>query len=307
MIVPEFVMNGAFNWLSLGYHFQLSESEKADISSRNAMDPWLDLARIVGAAKLGDFSAVKDLHKYFYGDHQTNINPVALLVAGDVGRQEDMGRLVDVMRKGPDGLRIYACQGARNAGCLWLVPHMLMAWRLCSGSDAHETIGFAIADMLDPVSALDDLGSIGGMAGRHDVYVDETLVESGIGLLAQRLNSGGNDLFARAVRQRYLELLEQCESEEDIVWAGKRSGVVEFAGHFLEMLISKDFDMTQAPLVVPLREKFEAMTGIDCTGFYREGRLVHGEAVHVLEEFLASSVCTKYQMGKRYFFSNPIP
>ncbi|MDZ7856483.1 hypothetical protein [Sphaerotilus sp.] len=307
MIIPGFVSRGAFNWTKLGYHFHLSEDEKAQIFSEKATDPWLDLARIVEAAKIGDFSPAKNLIRYFQGDHQTNINPVALLVAGDIGRQEDLESLVDVMRRGPDGLRIYACQGARNAGSLWLVPHMLAAWRLCSGSDAHETIGFAIADMLDPIASLDDLGFIGAMAGHHEVDVGESLVSSDIGRLARRLSSESSAYsFARAVYQRYMELRDQCESEEDTVWAGKKSGVVEFSEHFLKMLSCGSFDITQAPLVVPLREKFEAMTGMDCTGFYREGRLVHGEVVHVLEKFLASSFGNEYQAGKRYFFSRRI-
>jgi hypothetical protein len=54
------------------------------------------------------------------------------------------------------------------------------------------------------------------------------------------------------------------------------------------------------------RMLFEAFTGLDCTGFYREGVLNASAALEILESFLASERPTEFATGTRYFFGHPI-
>lgn len=56
-----------------------------------------------------------------------------------------------------------------------------------------------------------------------------------------------------------------------------------------------------------LRRRFEAMTGIDCSCFYKEEIFQPLSANAVLEEFAESSAFAKFTPGLRYFFGWPIP
>ncbi len=56
-----------------------------------------------------------------------------------------------------------------------------------------------------------------------------------------------------------------------------------------------------------LREKFEASTGINCSGFYNNKQFQPLAATAVLEEFLESVDPQKYREGMRYFFGHPVP
>lgn len=305
---PKFIIEGGFNWASCGFHYTLSDNERAQLISRQWPDePWKFLARVVELAKIGDFSEVGSLSRFFEVSTEVNIAPVALLITGDMGSKSELTRLIQVMHDGPDGLRVYACQAARNAGSIWLVPHMLEAWNRCNGADVHQLIGLAIADLLDPISALGDLGPIGAKAGVFETTLDPSLVGVRLAALALKLrDKNANDDFNRLVIKKHAEVLALCESEGDAIWAGERAGAVELSRHFLRMLLPPAFDVTQAPLAVVLREKFEATTGLDCSTFFGAGRFVPGEAIKTLETFLASPNATDFKPGARHFFAHPI-
>lgn len=305
---PSFIAEGGFNWSARGYHYTLSDPERAQLLSRQwPDDPWKFLARVVELAKAGDFSEVGSLSRFFETSTRINVAPAALLITGDMGGKSELDRLTQVMRDGPDGLRVYACQAARNAGCLWLVPHMLDAWNRCSGADVHQLIGLAIADLLDPIEALDETGPVGARAGNYEIEAFPVLADDRLAALAAKLrDSRAGDDFNRLVIDRHAQILAACDSEDDAVWAGERAGAVELAQHFLRMVSPPVFDITQAPLTVVLREKFEATTGLDGSGFFRAGRFVQGEAVHALETFLSSPDADYFKPGARHFFAHPI-
>ncbi|MFY2560637.1 hypothetical protein ACN469_23745 [Corallococcus terminator] len=305
---PTFITEGGFNGSSRGLHYTLSDNERAQLLSRQWPDePWKFLARVVELAKAGDFSEVGSLSRFFEVSKEVNIAPVALLLTGGMGSRAELMRLTQVMHDGPDGLRVYACQAARNAGSIWLVPHMLEAWNRCSGVDAHQSIGLAIADLLDPIAALDDLGPIGAKAGIFDFTTEPSLTDDRLAALALKLRDrNASTDFNRLVIKKHEEVLALCESEDDAIWAGERAGATELSRHFLRMLLSPAFDVTQAPLTVVLREKFEATTGLDCSAFFRAGGFVRHEAVDLLERFLASPTASDFTPGARYFFAHPI-
>jgi|GEM_PF-1865998 len=305
---PTFITEGGFNWSSRGFHYTLSDNERAQLLSRQWPDePWKFLARVVELAKAGDFSEVGSLGRFFEVNTEVNIAPVALLLTGDMGGRAELTRLTQVMRDGPDGLRVYACQAARNAGCIWLVPHMLEAWNRCKGTDAHQSIGLAIGDLLDPIAALDELGPIGARAGVFEFTIDPSQLGDRLAALALKLRDrNASEDFNRLVMERHAEVLAMCESEDDAIWAGERAGAVGLSRHFLRMLLSPAFEITQTPLTVVLREKFEATTGLDCSAFFRAGHFVQGEAIHMMEKFLASPKATDFKPGARYFFAHPV-
>jgi hypothetical protein len=55
------------------------------------------------------------------------------------------------------------------------------------------------------------------------------------------------------------------------------------------------------------RGRFEAMTGLDCSGFYKSGSLQPLTAAAIVEDFLESGDADKFEPGTRYFFGHRIP
>jgi hypothetical protein len=55
------------------------------------------------------------------------------------------------------------------------------------------------------------------------------------------------------------------------------------------------------------RRRFEASTGIDCSGFYKDRNFQPLTAAAILEDFLESPEVARYEEGVRYFFGHRIP
>lgn len=305
---PSFVRGGAFNWLSKGYHYVLSKEELLRVELENDENPWYSIAHVVELAKRGDFSKSGFLSKFFDNDLTTNAAPAAMLITGDIGRVKDLEKLAEIMQNGSDGFRVYACRAAANSGCMWLVPHMLEAWHLVEGVDAHENIGYAIADLLDSIQYLDDLGPIASRAGSFTYDIGRYRSNSKLEQLAERArDKNASSMFHDVVMRKYSNLKESYNCDHVIVWAGEARSVCGFAKLFLNLITSDRFNMTLSPLVVPLRQKFEAVTGIDCTMFFQNGRFRQIAAVGVLEEFLFGAKSKTFQEENRYFFGHLIP
>ena len=182
---------------------------------------------------------------------------------------------------------------------------MLQAWTDCSGVDAHEQIGFAIADMLESVETLDEDGPIARMAGSFGARTFAT-DSPGMAKLRARLESrrSSDTDFAALVMGSYGKAVKTSAGAQSSVWQGSPFSVDALAKRFLQYIVSPTFDMTQQALTVALRQRFEANTGVECSGFYRDGKFVQGEAVHTLEAFLLSHRPDEYAAGRRYFFGH---
>jgi hypothetical protein len=59
--------------------------------------------------------------------------------------------------------------------------------------------------------------------------------------------------------------------------------------------------------LIELRERFEPMTGIDCTDFFTPTPWTPLAAAAIAEEFLASPQSHAYEEGVRYFFGHRLP
>lgn len=305
--IPEFVRQGAFNWYSKGYHYILSEYEKALMHQNSSRNIWLEIAEIVEQSKIGDFSGVGLLAKFFDYGLTTNAAPVALLLTGAMGRRQDLEKLTEVMLSGSDGFRIYACKAASIAGCLWMVPYMLKSWHACESLDAHESIGFSISDLLDPMQTLDDLGHIGSLAGNYTLGPPPQgpRREDFEKLVRHLQNGDASDQFDLAVTTLFDKLICESGREDAVVWRGKRSGVGGFTQDFLRLITADRLSPSDTALTVHLRHKFEASTGINCSAFYVDGRFQQMTAVEVLENFIDVDL-SRYVDNKRYFFGHVI-
>ncbi len=305
--IPDFVRDGAFNWLVKGYHYELKKEELLRAEQENNENPWYSIAYVVELAKCGDFSRAHSLSKYFDYDLTTNAAPAAMLITGDIGRVDDLKKLIEIMLNGSDGFRVYACRAAANSGCMWMIPHMLEAWHSAESIDAHENIGYSIADLLDSIECLDDLGSVASRVGTYTNEAGQDLFNPKLKQLADKIrDKKANSIFHETVMKKYSDLKKTYKSDQMIIWAGEQKSICEFSQFFLKLIVSNRFNMTLSPLVVPLRQKFEASTGIDCSVFFENGRFRQIAAVGVLENFLSGVEAKKYKKGNRYFFGNII-
>jgi len=108
------------------------------------------------------------------------------------------------------------------------------------------------------------------------------------------------DHYSSAVRQRYDTVVRELGSVDLYVYKGRIFSVIDAARYILDCIRGARFSSG-------MRRKFEACTGIDCSGFYKGGRFQPLSAAAILETFLASDTAARYENGVRYFFGHRIP
>lgn len=106
--------------------------------------------------------------------------------------------------------------------------------------------------------------------------------------------------YSEPLLARYRELCESLGGDEALVFGGEGLGVVRLARRILA-------DLRQPYFLPDLRRRFEACTGIDCSGFFKKGALQPLAAAAIVEEFLHGPAAARYQDGTRYFFGRPVP
>ena len=72
------------------------------------------------------------------------------------------------------------------------------------------------------------------------------------------------------------------------------------------MITNRNYSPYSSALTEKFRHKFEAMTGVDCSDFYKDNMLRQIVAVGALENFLDRTETKRYAEGQRYFFGRPI-
>jgi len=280
--LPDFIHAGAFDWTQLGlsYDRQMDDGEQAAPGTAAAV--WQDMDQIVRRAKAGDFRGLQALPDFVTSETETNVSPVAILLIGDIGGEHELEFLAHLLNEGAEGPSTYAAGAAALAGTKWLLPHMLTAWKRADSVNGHETIGYAISDLLEAPATFDS----------------ETELSSIVGT-----NPGADDAF----EAKFEELLARVDTAEtSSVWGGQAFNVYRFAEKFYQMLTHEDFSVFQSAITVRWRHKFEAATGMDCSAFYREGRIHQLSALSTLEEFLERHCEDDLHDGARYFFGHQL-
>lgn len=296
-------MARTFDWRENGFHY--SEAAAPELMSPAALgnpNPWIVLAAVVERAKRGDHSQVHLLSRY-YEDHSTHrLAQVALMLTGDMGKESDLKLLARALSSNDPLTRVYAAQGAALAGRAWLIPQMLEAWNAADTVEEHAMIGARIADILEEPG--------GNLIGYADIFpfknVDKFLEENPSFRKAEsqlRILAEGEAEFPRLVEIRYAEVLKQVKSDSAFLWRGSLWSMKIFIDQFLAEL-NQDVPLS----LLNFRHRFEAYTGIDCTGFFDldgDPNLVSMAAG--VEDFLESGAIGSYAPGQRYFFGHPIP
>lgn len=301
MTLPPFLY-GCFDWRVNGLHW--ADTPPLDLLSRPALessDPWIVLAAVVEHAKAGDHSHALRLVPFFQRHDPFALSRVSLLVFADVAPARELLQLETVLRGDDVDSRAYAAEAAALSGALALVPAMLDAWTRARSLADHETIGFALSDMLE-----DRPGPIAEHVGIYDLTHSNPPPRTE----AQRRLQAKMAAFEAEREPPPLPGLVLAEHErlrselgdQAFVWAGAALDVNRLVARFLED--SKD---PERKAFIGLRHRFEAWTGEPCQDFFRAFEPQRLEITATLEEFVRANKGSRYRVGVRYFFGHPIP
>jgi hypothetical protein len=301
---PAF-LDGTFFWMEHG--FFAAGPPPIDLLSPAALNSdlaWVRVAAIIERAKRGDHSLIPRLREW-YEDDRNRLDRVCIVLTGAVGRKSDVVGLLDLLDRGSDPAGSFAADAAASAGYLWLVPAMLEAWRRVTSLAHHETIGFAIAELLEAPG-----GPIARAARGYNISPEMIAATQDPELrklyeeLAAEQESPTE--FEVLVEARVAELRAQFGSDQVPVWEGELWDVRNFAEKTLQLIVGDESKRKSVTFIVH-RRKFEGATGIDCRPFFRNTNFQPLEAVAILEDFLESPDAARYVPGVRYFFGHSIP
>jgi hypothetical protein len=301
MALPPF-LHGCFDWRVNGLHW--AQPPPLDLLSPAALastDPFVVLAAVVEHAKVGDHTKALDLLPFFHQHQPFALARVTLLVFADIALAADLSQLETVLRGDDIDSRAYAAEAAALSGSLALVPAMLDAWMRARSLADHETIGFAISDMLEP-----NIGPIAEHVGIYDLTetnpppltTNQRRLQA---LMAEFEAERGSPPLPDLVVAEHERLCTELGGDA-FVWAGAPLDVNRLVDRFLAAV--KD---PERGGFIDLRHRFEAWTGEPCQEFFRAFQPQRLEMAAVLEDFVRSGKGARYRPGQRYFFGHPIP
>jgi hypothetical protein len=301
---PPPFLRGTFAWNFLGY--ALAEPPPTNLLSAEALSsssPWVVLAAVLERAKRGDHGAIPRLRSCFDAGSDEGPERACLHLIGDAGREVDLPILREWLEQGPDRLRAFAAGAAAMSGRLWLVPSMLEAWKRAESREPHTTIGRAISTLMEeqsgPISQNADLYNLSAEAiARLKNPAMQTMAE-------RRAAEDPVTEFETLVEARYEELRGQF-GDQAVLWRGQPFSVSRLVGSMYDLVRNPEVGPLQG-LFIPMRHRFEAATGIDCSECFANGVLQPLSAAAVLETFLESEASTRYEEGVRYFWGHRIP
>ncbi len=260
------------NWEGADYHgFPIPPGQHYD--SQEEAAGWSEFELVLAAAKHGDFSGVKRLLT-IYDDAGWLLGSACAGLMGEIGNRHFFDELRPIVTSilEPN----YSVDLGRSLamwGHLSVVPTLLDTLAKIAMFDDATGLLEMLSVMLEP-----EPGELGDFDGLKDIEAYSIKVSRQVDVIASRL--------------------------------GRVDAIVMFGDLFsvdkLVDVIRKR--LTDRVLFDPyLRHKFEATTGVDCSGFYENEILQPLQALAILEEFEDRGGAKRYEPGRRYFFGHPVP
>jgi hypothetical protein len=228
------------------------------------------------AAKEGKFEYIPRLLEAYDPEREDPLNRQCMVLLGDAGPASCFAPLIRELETKKDLLDyqvvIHYCEALSIRGKLADIPVQLAAF------EAHADVP--------------DTSIIPVLIARS--------LEKRPGPLVKASQWPSLNAYRDAVLARYRELADNLGGDQVLVFKGEPDGVIRLAKYVLDALKEPFFQGD-------FRRKFEAATGIDCSGFYQNEVLQPLAAAEIVEEFLESPAAEKYEQGVRYFFGHRIP
>lgn len=269
-------MKGLFkelDWRGSGYFGFPIHRNQVDFVSDEDAARWTEFEAVLEAAKLGRSSEILRLPELYDDEGSWVVRRAYCELMADAGNRKLFEKIIPAVRTVIDPT--YAVHWGR-ALCEWgnlsVVPDVLAALRNLAGFDDAEDLAFALAKMLDS-----DQGSEFAGVRFSDI-----------------------EGFLPIAETRYRKLTDLFGTDDLILLKGERFSVARLAVLTLDSLNILTFD----PF---MRRKFEANTGIDCTGFFDgNGTLNPVKAATIVADFLDSDSVHDFVPNQRYFFGHAI-
>lgn len=301
MTLPSF-LHGCLDWRENGYHWNGSPPpDLMSAASLNSKDPWIVVAAVIEHAKQGDHSAARHLVPFFHQHQPMALARVALLAFGDLAPTGSLGALQDVLRSQDGSARPYAAEAAAGSGALFLVPAMTEAWTQARSLADHETIGYAITELLES-----DGGPLSEHVGLYDLSSSDTPAPTpAMQRLQEKRRAMEAELgpaeFPSLVATAHAKLAEELGTDA-FVWQGAPVDVGRLVGDFLQATRN-----VEHLGFIGLRHRFEAWTGQACQRFFHAFEAQRLEMAATLEDFERADAAAPYVVGRRHFFGHRVP
>jgi hypothetical protein len=277
---PDFPQRGAFRWRELGYHFQLPpELNLERLGGVGSSDPWITFLSVFEEAKGGNFSNLSRLVNCILTTDDWVMLRAATEVLGDTGSSCLRSSLEEIYRQGlqkDDPVLIEFCRSLWCSHFLWVVPII---------TEIYLDTQFRNDSAILPIN-------LAQLLGNKYIPFPEII-------------GSGDDEYKKNIQDRYELLRTQFNGDNVPIWKGKIYSVKKIASEFLDDLRKNEL-LLEANFFC-YRHKFEAATGIDCSGMFVNGTPQPLVASAIIEEFLEGPRVTLFENGVRYFFGHRIP
>ncbi|MFO1049133.1 MAG: hypothetical protein U1E52_14680 [Geminicoccaceae bacterium] len=261
------------NWEGSGYHGFPVERGQDDYVSAEDAEIWSEFDSVLASAKRGDFSRVSRLVTIYDETDSWMLGTACCDLIGDIGSRP----LFETLRPAVTSVidPTYSVDLGRSLavwGNLTVVPTLL------------ETLE-SIAEFVDAPAL---------------VQMISFLLEPEPGPLADTDGLHNFAAYASMVRGRFNDTAARVGTEDAIVLFGDLFSVERLIAGICDSVNGGRLDSY-------MRHKFEATTGVDCSGFYVDEILQPLRVLAIIEEFEDSARSEDYVRGKRYFFAHPVP
>jgi len=298
--LPPF-LHGCFDWRFNG--LQWEAPPPIDLLSDAALsdpNPWIVVASVVERARSGDHASARRLRDFFERREPASLNRIALLVFADTAPNGSLSSLADALQSAEPSTRAHAAEAAALTGSLSLVPAMLAAWERARSSTDHETIGFALSELLEP-----EPGPIAESVGSYDLPPPEEPLTPAARESYRMVQEAYRDVDSPVLPGLVREALAAhagAATAGTALWRAAPYDIRAVARELLE--IARD---NRTHVIYDLRHRFEAFTGIDCRPMLHALRLQPLAIAAIGEAFLQSEAARRYEPGVRYFWGHRIP
>lgn len=254
---------------------------EADASLETSSKEWKHLRDVFKKVRSGDFSALDGLPTTYASYQDIAAQVFVRNLLGDAGTDAHLEEVVAYARDTTD-LPEKACE----------LCHALGLWARLSA--------------VEDIYAIYERNFGGQYAEGLPAYLT-TMLEASFGPVARHPELDDDDAFFayEALLQDTVEKLAPVlGSTSEYALLGGPTSVRGIAEHLLRSLDSSPRSRMMRPF---LRQRFEASTGIDCSGFFEEGSSRPLTTASILEAWLASPESENFVPKERYFFGHRIP
>ena len=276
--MPPFMAKGTFLWDQYGYFYSDCVPEAVhSMTPLELTNPWFQIYTVLEKAKRGDRSSVRSLAKWIEPQSSAMLIHACAAIIADSGTDLDLTQLGTIMLdSSSDFIRLECCWAFRAAGCLWLVPSMLEAWRRTKRQSDRDSISSELSSLLEATP--------GEIASSEDVTSGE---------------------YCELILKRFEHLRDNFGTDRATVWRGEKYGVWGLAALMLNLLEDERSNYDELSIwFMVLRHRFESSTGINCSMFYSNRSFRPLAAFAILEDFLQNNSQQQYEEDTRYFFGH---